>query len=178
MATPTTRSLEIGPHEQEALRAFLSAARLLSEDLNQELHREAGMRQIHYEILTRLEEAPGHRLGMTDLARRSVVSKSRLTHLVARLEALSWVRRLDNPLDGRCQVAELSDAGLAALREATRWHAQCAQERFVDLLSGEQVGQLRQISEILLGWLPCPTSSHEADASGQQYESNAELTAK
>ncbi|MFD7893740.1 MarR family winged helix-turn-helix transcriptional regulator [Streptomyces sp. NPDC059743] len=136
--------------------------------MGQELHRETGMRQIHFEILGWLEEAPGHRMSMGDLARRSAVSPSRLSHLVDRLEELSWVRRLESPQDGRSHLAELSDAGHAALGKATLRHAQYTQERFLNLLSAEQVGQLRQISEILLRRPPCSVSSDGADASGQQ----------
>ncbi|MDX3077882.1 MarR family winged helix-turn-helix transcriptional regulator [Streptomyces sp. MI02-7b] len=173
MATITTPPPGLESHEEQTLRAFLGAARLLSEELGQELRRATGMRQIHYEILGWLEEAPGHRMAMGELARRAAVSASRLSHLVSKLEELSWVRRLHTPDDGRCHLAQLTDTGRAALREATPWHARYAQERLLDLLSREQVDQLRQISELLLSRPPGLALSDGAEASGQQHEPGA-----
>lgn len=173
MAVPTTPSLHAESYEEQTLQVFLRAARLLSKELSQELRREIGMGQVHYEILGWLEEAPEHRMAMGDLARRSAVSPSGLTHLVGRLETLSWVRRLHSPQDGRCHFAELTDAGRAALQEATPRHLRYAKERVLDRLSAEQVSQLREISEILLRQ-PSRRSvpSDSADTSGQSCGSD------
>lgn len=106
------------PGEQQTVRAFLSAARLLSEQLGQELLRETGMRQIHYEILAWLSEAPQGSLRMAELARRTAVSHSRLSHLVDRLEERRWVERRDCSDDARGLLASLTDEGAKALQEA------------------------------------------------------------
>ncbi|MGW6460687.1 MarR family winged helix-turn-helix transcriptional regulator, partial [Streptomyces sp. NPDC055078] len=132
-----TQSTALGPDEQQTLRSFLTAARLLSEQLGHELWRETGMRQIHYEILAWLSEAPGHRLGMADLARRTAVSPSRLSHLMDRLEELGWVRRTSSPDDGRVHLAQLTDDGRATLEQAAPWHGECAHARLLDLLTPE-----------------------------------------
>ncbi|MDX3853458.1 MarR family winged helix-turn-helix transcriptional regulator [Streptomyces sp. AK02-01A] len=173
MSTLIPSPPERGSHEKQTVRAFLGAARLLSEQLAQELRRATGMRQIHYEILGWLEEAPGHRMGMGDLARRSAVSPSRLSHLVDRLEERDWVRRLDSPRDGRAHLTELSAAGLTALREAAPWQARSAHARLLEHLSEEQIGQLRQISEILLGRLTGQAATDGADPAGQHREPGA-----
>jgi hypothetical protein len=46
---------------QRTMRAFLTAARLLFEQLEQELRHESGMSQIHYEVLAWLSETPAAR---------------------------------------------------------------------------------------------------------------------
>ncbi|MEV6655047.1 MarR family transcriptional regulator [Streptomyces sp. NPDC051219] len=154
MTTPPSSPLELEGHEQQTFRAFLTAARLLSNAIGQELRRETGMTKIHFEVLSRLEEAPGHRMNLGALARDMAVSSSRLSHIMNRLEELSWVRRLDNPRDGRFHLAELTDGGLTAFHRAALRHTRFAQERFLAPLSAEQVGQLRQISNTLLAQPP------------------------
>ncbi|MFE5858821.1 MarR family winged helix-turn-helix transcriptional regulator [Streptomyces sp. NPDC056500] len=140
---------EIAPDAQQTMRAFLTAARLLSEQLGQGLRRESGMSQIHYEILAWLSDSPDQRLRMTELARRTGVSTSRLSHLADRLEQRGWIERLSSAADGRVHLARLTEAGHDAMEEAAPWHAECAQSRLLDHLTEEQLQQLRLISEVL-----------------------------
>ncbi|WP_405191690.1 MarR family transcriptional regulator [Streptomyces anulatus] len=163
MATPTARS---DPTAEHAMRAFLTAARLLSEQLGQELRRESGMLQIHYEVLAHLADSPGNRLRMTELAHRTGVSASRLSHLVDRLDQRGWVSRLPDPADRRVHLARLNGTGRKALAEAAPWHAACARSRLLDHLSDEQLGHLKEISELLLDRLadrPPPAAPRPAE---------------
>jgi len=70
-----------------------------------------------YDVLWALEQAPGHTLRMGVLAETVVLSRSNLSHVVARLEAQKLVIRRKSPDDGRGAVAALTDKG-AALRRA------------------------------------------------------------
>src|SRR5439155_26236556 len=99
--------------EQRTWRAFLGATKLLFEQLDRELQRDAGMPHAYYEILVVLSEAPRRTLRMSDLAARARSSRSRLSHAVAKLEAQGWIRRRPCPDDRRGQLAELTDAGLS-----------------------------------------------------------------
>lgn len=159
MATTPTLTADA----QQTMRAFLTAARLLSEQLGQELRRESGMSQIHYEILAWLSDSPAQQSKMSELARRTGVSTSRLSHLVDRLEQRGWIERLHSATDGRVHLARLTDAGRHALEEAAPWHEECAQSRLLDHLTDEQLQQLRQISEVLgerlTGRRPTPSSA-------------------
>ena len=56
-----------------------------------QLIRDSGLPHGYYEILVHLSEAPGRALRMTQLAKASTYSKSRLSHAVARLEERGWV---------------------------------------------------------------------------------------
>ncbi|MEV7677454.1 MarR family winged helix-turn-helix transcriptional regulator [Streptomyces sp. NPDC088341] len=162
MATPAPGRRD---HDAErTMRAFLTAARLLSEQLGQELRRESGMSQIHYEVLAWLSETPGHQVRMTELARRTGVSTSRLTHLADRLEQRGWIRRLTSPADGRVHLARLTAGGQRALEEAAPWHADCARSRLLDHLTPEQLDQLRDISEHLRHRLTGQAASGPAQA--------------
>ncbi|WDZ88074.1 MarR family winged helix-turn-helix transcriptional regulator [Micromonospora cathayae] len=143
----------LDPDEQRTWRAFLTASRALMETLDRELQRDAGMPHAYYEILVRLSEAPQRQLRMTDLARASGSSRSRLSHAVARLETAGWVVRRDCPTDRRGQVAALTDAGFAALAAAAPGHVEGVRRHLLDALSPAQVDQLRRISETLVDHL-------------------------
>jgi DNA-binding MarR family transcriptional regulator len=133
--------------EQRTWRAFIAAFRLLFEQLDRELQRDAGIPHTYYEILVRLSEAPGRALRMSQLADRTDSSRSRLTHAVDRLEERGWVRREDCPTDRRGQLAVLTEAGMDTLRAAAPIHVEGVRSHLFDQLTPEQVGQLRTISE-------------------------------
>jgi DNA-binding MarR family transcriptional regulator len=140
--------------EQHTWRAFLAATRLLFEEIDRDLQRDAGMPHAYYEILVALSETPCRALRMSELADFTGSSRSRLSHAVAKLEDNGWVRRRDCPTDKRGQIAQLTDAGFAALEAAAPGHVECVRSRLFDPLSPAQVRQLREISEALTRAVP------------------------
>ena len=79
-------------------------------------------RMAYYLILAMLSDVPGRTLRMSDLAAVTQSSQSRLSHAVSRLERNGWVRRTPCPDDRRSTLAQLTDAGFAALAEAAPGH--------------------------------------------------------
>ena len=140
----------LSPEEQQAWRAFLTATQQLFEELDRQLHRDAGLSHGYYEILVRLSEAPGRTLRMSELAERSMSSRSRLSHAVARLEEAGWVAREACPTDRRGLLATLTDEGFAVLAGAAPGHVRAVREHLFDRLSDDQVRQLREISQAVL----------------------------
>jgi DNA-binding MarR family transcriptional regulator len=140
----------LNAEEQRTWRAFLGATRLLSDQLDHELQRDAGMPHAYYEILVRLSEAPGRSLRMSELAESSLSSRSRLSHAITRLEDAGWVRRQECPTDGRGAFAVLTDEGFSVLEQAAPGHVEGVRAHLFDPLSPEQVAQLRAISDALL----------------------------
>ena len=141
------------PEEQRTWRAYLASSRLLLDQLDRELQRQAGMPHAYYELLVRLSEATDRRLRMSDLARSAGSSRSRLSHAVARLEEAGWVGRESDPLDKRGAWAVLTEAGFAALAAAAPGHVEGVRRHLFDQLDPAQVGQLRAISAALLDHL-------------------------
>ncbi len=133
--------------EQRTWRAFLTANQLLFEQLDHELQRDADIPHGYYEILVRLSEAPDRTLRMSQLAERSLSSRSRISHAVARLEEAGWVRRETCATDRRGFMAVLTEKGMGALAAAAPGHVEGVRRHLFDRLSPEQVGQLRAISE-------------------------------
>src|SRR5687767_11789426 len=144
----TTRWLNA--EEQRMWRSFLEATRMLFEELDRELHRDAAMPHTYYEILVRLSEAPERTLRMSELAERSQYSRSRLSHAVAKLETAGWVERRECDTDRRGLLAVLTDEGFAALAAAAPGHVEAVRSLLLDPLTPEQIRQLGEISDAIL----------------------------
>ena len=140
----------LSPEEQRAWRAYLGMTRLFFERIERELQRDAGMPHAYYEILVRLSEAPRRTARMSELADRSLASRSRISHAVARLEELGWVERCAVADDRRGQEARLTDEGYAVLERAAPGHVEGVRAHLFDPLTPEQVGQLRAIAEAVV----------------------------
>jgi DNA-binding MarR family transcriptional regulator len=136
--------------EQKTWRAFLEANWRLFDVIERELQRDANLPHTYYEILVRLSEAPARTLRMSELASRSLSSRSRISHAIARLEEYGWVCRRASTEDGRGALAILTDDGFAALAAAAPAHVETVRQYLFDRLAPEQVAQLRQISERVL----------------------------
>src|SRR5580692_11614531 len=141
-----SRARWLSAEEQSAWRAFLVATQTLFAAVEGQLQRDSGIPHGYYEILVRLSESPGRALRMSQLAEASTSSKSRLSHAVSRLEERGWVERLDCPTDRRGQVAQLTDAGFTALAAAAPGHVEQVRRALIDVITPEQLGQLREIS--------------------------------
>lgn len=150
--------------EQRTWRAYLAATRLVLEELDRELQRDAGLPHGYYVILVALSEAPDRRLRMTELARVTGSSPSRLSHAVTRLEESGWVRREPCSDDRRGAFAGLTDAGLAALEAAAPGHVDGVRRHLFDRLTPAQVEQLEAISEAVLAGRRRPTGPPPIDA--------------
>ena len=118
---------------------------MLFDLLEAQLSHDSELSHADYEVLVRLSEARGRRLRMSELADCTLYSRSRLSHAVARLEGLGWVRRDPTPSDRRGTEAVLTDEGFAKLRASAPGHARTVRRRMFDHLSDEQVSQLEAI---------------------------------
>ncbi|WP_197321212.1 MarR family winged helix-turn-helix transcriptional regulator [Saccharomonospora sp. NB11] len=132
--------------QQRVWRDFSAAVDMVRGHIEAQLQRDAGMPTTYYAVLVALSEAPGRVLRMSDLAQATRSSRSRLSHAVARMEASGWIRRESCPTDKRGAFAHLTDAGLAAIREAAPGHVEAVREALFDVLTPAQVRELGAIS--------------------------------
>jgi DNA-binding MarR family transcriptional regulator len=95
------------------LRAHAAVVPRLERDLA-----AVGVPLSWYDVLIELNSAPGHRLRMTELGARAVLSRERISRVVDELERAGLVRRERNPDDGRSLLAVITDDGRARLRAA------------------------------------------------------------
>ncbi|GHB41889.1 MarR family transcriptional regulator [Streptomyces xanthochromogenes] len=139
----------LSDEEQRTWRAYLHATRLLEDHLDRQLQRDAGMPHIYYGLLVQLSQAPRRRMRMTELAKNSKITRSRLSHAVTRLEKNGWVRREDCPSDKRGQLAILTDAGYEVLERTAPGHVAAVRQAMFDRLSPVQVDQLGEIMRVM-----------------------------
>ncbi|MEU0288921.1 MarR family transcriptional regulator [Streptomyces sp. NPDC005908] len=135
--------------EQRVWRAYVDATTLLEDHLDRQLQRDAGMPHVYYGLLVKLAEAPRRRLRMTELAKDAKITRSRLSHAVARLEKNGWVRREDCPSDKRGQFAVLTDEGMEVLRTHAPGHVEAVRQAVFDRLTPEQQKSLGEIMKIV-----------------------------
>lgn len=144
-----TESPWLDRDEQRAWRAYLDGTRLLLRDLDRGLAAEADLSLTDYELLVRLDEAPGRTLRMRVLADLTLATRSGVTRAVNRAERAGWVRRVECEDDGRGTNARLTDAGRQVLAAAAPGHVAAVRAGLIDVLSREQIDQLRRIGEAM-----------------------------
>ena len=120
--------------QQRDWRAYIEGTARLTEALERDLKGRHGLSLAEYEILVQLSEAPGRRRRMSELAASASQSRSRLTHIITRLEAKDFVRREDCPSDKRGVFAELTDVGFEALSRAAEDHVSAVRDLFIDVI--------------------------------------------
>ncbi|MFB7460048.1 MarR family winged helix-turn-helix transcriptional regulator [Streptomyces sp. NPDC088337] len=135
--------------EQGVWLSYRHATTLLEDHLDRQLQRDAGMPHIYYGLLVKLADAPRYRLRMTELAMDAKITRSRLSHAIARLEKNGWVRREDCPSDKRGQFAVLTDQGLQVLRRTAPGHVTAVRQALFDRLTPEQQKSLGEIMQIV-----------------------------
>ncbi len=132
--------------------AFLQAYAVVTRRLEAELGAERGLSLAEYDALVQLAIADARRLRMGELAERLVLSRSGASRLVDRLEADRLVARRACPTDARGSWAELTEAGLDRLRQATPVHLRGVEAHFLAPLSEEdREGLARALEAIVRG---------------------------
>lgn len=142
-AAPQDVSVEwLSTQEQASWRSWLSAVTLLTDRLNRDLLAEHGLSGMDYEILVRLSETPDRRIRMSDLADRTLASRSRLSHQIDRMERAGLVERESCADDRRGAFAVLTDAGWERLVQAAPDHVRSVRDHLVDVLTPEEFAAL------------------------------------
>jgi len=135
-------------HEWSAWLQLTAMFTLLPAALDSQLQREAGMTHFEFIVMAALSRQPGRRLQLKDLAQIANGSLSRLSHVISRLERQGWVRRVSKN-EGRATNAELTDKGFRTLREAGPIHFQEVRRLVFDVLTPEEVKDLRRLTSRL-----------------------------
>ncbi len=134
--------------EMRAWRSLVVVSSRLFDQLDAELRDRHDLSLADYEILANLSEAPSGRLRMSQLADRAMVSRSRLTHHVNRMEAQGLVTRQACATDRRGAFAVLTAEGRARVEDAAPTHLGGVRRLFVDRVPG---AELAVVAEVLAG---------------------------
>ncbi|MGH2753099.1 MAG: MarR family winged helix-turn-helix transcriptional regulator [Actinomycetota bacterium] len=142
--------------DDQEFRAWLGYRRMrlaLDAAINRDMARDSGLSEPDYDVLSNLSSTAGHRWRMSDLGKRMLWSKSRLSHHISRMEQRGLVRREGVDGDGRGASVVLTRRGLAAIVAAAPHHVGSVRDRFIDLLTREEIRVLGDIAEKVLARL-------------------------
>jgi DNA-binding MarR family transcriptional regulator len=139
--------------EQYTWRAWLEVMRLLPAQLEDRLHERHDLNLTDYQVLVELSESAEGRLRMTELANRTSLSKSRLSHQIGRMEKAGLVERQDCPSDRRGAFAVITEQGWAVMRAAAPGHVDDVRELFIDLMAPEEIEVVGRAMSIIAGRL-------------------------
>jgi DNA-binding MarR family transcriptional regulator len=155
MSTQTTPSRPLDQRELGAWKGLLRTHAMLVKRLDAELESTHGLALTSYEVLLNLAHADERKMRMCDVADSVLLSRSGLTRLIDRLERDGLVERVSCADDARGAFAQLTDAGLAKLRDAQSTH-----------LAGVRVHFLQHFSETELELLADAWTRVGASAEG------------
>lgn len=130
--TPIT---SLTTQELAAWRGMLEAHALLTRQLDAQMHAEHGLSLSAYEVLMFLDDAPEHRMRMSEIADRVLLSRSGCTRLVDRLVQQGFVTRCAATTDGRGLYAQLTEAGVEKIKAARATHREGIRRYFLDRLT-------------------------------------------
>jgi DNA-binding MarR family transcriptional regulator len=153
-AQPPHRVRWLNNREWSAWLHLMTTFTLLPAAIDSQLQREAGISHFEFGVMAALSRQPGHRLQLKDLAVIANGSLSRLSHVVSRLEQQGWVRRVSGT-KGRATNAELTDNGYRKLMQVGPVHFQEVRRLVFDVLTPEEVKDLRRVtSRLNAGLIP------------------------
>ena len=118
--------------------------------LDAQLQRDAGLNYFEYLVLAILSEQPREVLQMSELARITSASLSRLSHVAKRLELAGFMRREQDIIDGRCTNAVLTRAGRKKVVDAAPHHVAEVRRLVFDGLTQAQLRQLGRVNDMVL----------------------------
>ena len=139
--------------QQSHWRAWLTASTVLREQLSRELQEQHGLTITDYEILVRLSESESKSIRMSDLATLTLLSRSRLSHQIDRMETAGLVSREVCPDDRRGQLAVLTNAGMKTLVAAAPDHVDGVRKHFVDVLTDAEYKALGTAAKKIADYL-------------------------
>lgn len=133
------------PEEQSAWLGAAALMMRLPAALDAQLQEESGLNFFEYMVLAVLSEQEDRALQMSDIARASSASLSRLSHTVGRLEKQGFVIRSRIPGAGRKTLATLTDAGYEKVVASAPGHVRHVRRLLIDAVSSESLRALGEV---------------------------------
>ena len=135
----------VDPVQLGAYFALVEVSGLLRHAIEAQLHRDGGLTFVRFQILRRLELAPGGSHRMTDLADAIVVSRSGLTYQAGLLEQAGLVVRTPSPDDERSTRIAITDAGRALVAQVMPGHEEVVAGMLFEPLSRDDARTLTDL---------------------------------
>jgi DNA-binding MarR family transcriptional regulator len=137
--------------EIRAWEAFLRAYAATSHALERVSETRGGLPLGEHFLLVQVARAPETGIRPTDLAARSLLTKSGVTRALDRLRADGLIAHRVCPSDKRGYFVVLTPKGRHLLRRSAPGHIRAITEHFADPLSGEELAVLTRAMERIAG---------------------------
>ncbi len=134
-----------------AWKGLLRANCILMRELDTELRSTHGLTISDYDVLVQLREAEDSSLRMSDLSRRTMLTRSGMTRLVQGLERDGFVERRACGEDARVSYAVLTPGGRERLEAARATHHAGIRRMFADHFDESAAAQLAQLLDRIPG---------------------------
>ena len=132
--------------EWEFWDTWMRAQRLLARELDRGLQRDCGISKAEFSVLMTLRKP----MRVGELADALDWEKSRVAHLLTRMENRGLVARTEDGATGRRTGIELTGEGRRTAESATRAHGANIRRLVLDRLAPEQAAAIRAWSEQLI----------------------------
>ena len=120
-------------------KAYRDLYQELSTVLEDQLLRDAGLSGSEYAVLVELSHSPDGVLRARELGSELGWDRSRLSHLVGRMEKRRLVAREDCEEDARGSMVRLTDAGRATVDGVAPEHSEAVRRYFFNALSHDEL---------------------------------------
>ena len=147
------RPRRLDEHQRRLWEAYRDLYQELSSALQEQLLRDAGLSGSEYAVLVTLSHTPDGVLRARELGSELAWDRSRLSHLVRRMEKRGLIAREDCSEDARGSMVRLTDAGRDAIKGAAPKHAATVRRHFFDRLSDRELATLSTVFDRLLDHL-------------------------
>jgi DNA-binding MarR family transcriptional regulator len=137
--------------EQRLLwKAYRDLFHGLSDTLEAQLARDSGLSGSEYAVLVELSHAPGQVMRARELCAALNWDRSRLSHLVGRMEKRALLTREECAEDARGLMLRLTDAGKGVVEDAAPEHSEAIRRYFFNPLSSDELETLTALFDRLL----------------------------
>jgi DNA-binding MarR family transcriptional regulator len=131
-------------------KAYRDLFQGLSSALQAQLNRDSALSGSEYAVLVALSHTPGGVLRARELIAELGWDRSRLSHLIKRMEKRGLVGREECSDDARGAMVRLTDAGRAAVEDAVPEHSEAVRRYFFNPLSKDELETLAVVFDRLL----------------------------
>jgi DNA-binding MarR family transcriptional regulator len=154
--------------EVQTWASFYAMRRRLDRALDLQLQRESGLSASEYEILVAINVSENRQLRIKEIAQSIGWEKSRVSHLVTRMERRDLVTRTECDTDARGSWIGLTASGRRTVLGAIRGHSAAVRRYFFDVLTPADAETLEALSDRVIDAIGCG-----ADEDAPQLEESA-----
>jgi len=162
-----TDTRKMDDRENAVWRGFVSASQQLVSSLDKQLAQDAQLSGPEHAVLTALAEYAAESdtlVRARDLGLSLGWDRSRLSHLLKRMESRGLLERKSCPSDARGLDLQITTDGLEAVRRASAGYVEFVRTHFLDLLTRDEQDALASVSDKITSTLEPQCDSVAAES--------------